>query len=139
VSDPSAALTWKDVIPQHPDDLLQSAVALKGDFLVTRYLRDVVGVLQLHELSTGKMLQPLKLPGLGSIGISGSRKSTEFFLSFSSKYRGWCSRGEGMWLGHSKLGRPTFMKELGGWDLILAGVGPGEPLENPVYCRQHKD
>jgi len=84
IAEPSAAVTWTDVIPQHSKDLLQSAVALKGDFLVTRYLRDVVGVLQLHKLSTGEMLQPLVLPGLGSIGISGSRKSTEFFLSFSN-------------------------------------------------------
>ena len=86
IAEPSAPVTWTDIIPQHSKDLLQSAVALKGDFLVTRYLRDVVGVLQLHKLSTGEMLQPLVLPGLGSIGISGSRKSTEFFLSFSSKW-----------------------------------------------------
>lgn len=38
---PGAPTSWPDVIPQHPKDLLQGAVALKGDRLVTRYLRDV--------------------------------------------------------------------------------------------------
>ena len=39
---------WADVVPQHPKDLLQSAVALAGDNLVLRYLRDVRGALALH-------------------------------------------------------------------------------------------
>lgn len=36
-------------MPQHPKDLLQSAVALKGDNLALRYLRDVRGALSLHK------------------------------------------------------------------------------------------
>jgi hypothetical protein len=45
---PGPPSSWPDVVPQHPKDLLQSAVALEGDNLVLRYLRDVRGTLALH-------------------------------------------------------------------------------------------
>eukprot|EP00878_Enallax_costatus_P029867 GHUV01032432.1.p1 GENE.GHUV01032432.1~~GHUV01032432.1.p1 ORF type:complete len:735 (+),score=227.44 GHUV01032432.1:207-2411(+) len=80
--DPSS---WPDVIPQHPKDLLQSAVALQGDELVVRHLRDVKGALARHKLSTGELVQEFDLPGIGSVGgFSGNRKSKEFFFSFTS-------------------------------------------------------
>eukprot|EP00879_Flechtneria_rotunda_P018448 GHRR01019352.1.p1 GENE.GHRR01019352.1~~GHRR01019352.1.p1 ORF type:complete len:520 (+),score=168.42 GHRR01019352.1:95-1654(+) len=82
---PGAPSTWSDIVPQHPKDLLQSAVALQGDALVVRHLRDVKSALGLHELSTGKLLQEFQLPGIGSVGgFSGNRKSREFFFSFTS-------------------------------------------------------
>jgi hypothetical protein len=72
-------------VPQHPKDLLQSAVALQGDNLMLRYLRDVRAALALHRLSDGGLVRELALPGLGSVGgFSGSRKGTEFFYSFQS-------------------------------------------------------
>lgn len=82
----SGAPAWKDIIPQHPKDLLKSAVALKGDFLLVRYLKDVAGTLQLHQLSSGKLLQEVPIPVLGSIGVSGDRKNTEFFFSLASEF-----------------------------------------------------
>lgn len=36
LGNPGAPSSWPDVIPQHPKDLLQSAVALQGDELVIR-------------------------------------------------------------------------------------------------------
>jgi hypothetical protein len=54
---PGAPSTWRDIIPQHPKDLLQSAVALKGDALVVRHLRDVKAALALHKLSSGDKVQ----------------------------------------------------------------------------------
>jgi len=85
VSAPGPAASWKTVIPEHEADVLQSAVALKGDHLVTRYLRDVAGVLQLRSLSTGAVLRDLALPGVGSIaGFSGDRKYSEMFFKFTS-------------------------------------------------------
>lgn len=82
---PGPPSSWPDVVPHHPKDLLQSAVALKGDNLVLRYLRDVRGTLALHRLTDGHLVQEFPLPGIGSIGgFSGSRKGTEFFFSFQS-------------------------------------------------------
>jgi prolyl oligopeptidase len=84
--DNSSAPAWKDILPHHPKDLLKSAVALKGDFLLARYLKDVAGTLQLHQLSSGKLLQDVPMPVLGSVGVSGDRKNTEFFFSLASEY-----------------------------------------------------
>ncbi|KAF8058088.1 Prep [Scenedesmus sp. PABB004] len=76
---------WREVVPQHPRDLLQSAVALAGDELVLRHLRDVKSALALHRLSTGERVREFELPGIGSVsGFSGNRKSSEFFFSFTS-------------------------------------------------------
>lgn len=79
------ALTWIDVVPEHPKDLLQSVVALKGDLVVTRYLRDVCSVLELRRLSDGQLLHTFELPGLGSVrAVSATRKDTELLFSFQS-------------------------------------------------------
>ena len=76
---------WPVLIEEHEKDVLQSAVALKGDHLVLRYLRDVRGKLELRSLATGGLVTELKLPGIGSVsGFSGSHKSTECFYGFSS-------------------------------------------------------
>lgn len=76
---------WPALIDEHDKDVLQSAVALKGDHLVLRYLHDVKGKLELRSLSSGALVKELKLPGIGSVsGFSGNRKSTECFFGFSS-------------------------------------------------------
>lgn len=46
---PGPPASWADVVPHHPKDLLQSAVALKGDNLALRYLKDVRSTLALHK------------------------------------------------------------------------------------------
>ncbi|KAL6754676.1 prolyl oligopeptidase [Haematococcus lacustris] len=85
VRTPSPPSSWCDLIPEHPRDVLKSAVALKGDALVVRYLRDVRGALQLRSLASGSLRKEFELPGLGSItGFSGERKDSEFFFSFTS-------------------------------------------------------
>ncbi|KAG2492774.1 hypothetical protein HYH03_008938 [Edaphochlamys debaryana] len=78
------ASSWPDHIAQHEKDVLKGAMALKGDALVVRYLRDVVASLQLRSLATGALVRELPL-GVGSVGsMSGDRKGTEFFYSFTS-------------------------------------------------------
>jgi prolyl oligopeptidase len=77
--------TWPEVIPEHSKDVLQAAVALKGDVVVARWLRDCVSGLELRALSSGALLRPLPLPSLGDVGaVSGTRKSNELFYSFTS-------------------------------------------------------
>ncbi|EFJ43160.1 hypothetical protein VOLCADRAFT_119179, partial [Volvox carteri f. nagariensis] len=76
--------TWPDHIPQHDKDVLKGVLALKGDTMVVRYLRDVAAALQLRSLSTGSLVRELPLPGPGSVGaLSGDRKDTELFFSFT--------------------------------------------------------
>ena len=41
ISRPSPPDTWQDVIPQHPKDLLQWSVLLKGNLVAVCYLHDV--------------------------------------------------------------------------------------------------
>uniref|UniRef100_A0A7R9W150 Prolyl endopeptidase n=1 Tax=Chlamydomonas euryale TaxID=1486919 RepID=A0A7R9W150_9CHLO len=85
VSNPGKPSSWPDVVPQHTKDVLQSAAAVKGDHLVTRYLRDACGVLQLRKLSSGEVIRELPVPGIGGVGgFSGDRKYSEFFFQFQS-------------------------------------------------------
>ncbi|KAG2433756.1 hypothetical protein HXX76_008118 [Chlamydomonas incerta] len=85
VTSAGAAPSWPDHIPQHPKDVLKGALALKGDVLVVRYLRDVVAALQLRQLGSGQLTKELPLPGVGSVGaMSGDRKGSELFFSFTS-------------------------------------------------------
>ena len=74
----------EDVVPQHGQDLLQWAAALQGDALVTCYLHDVAARLQLRSLASGKVVQEIPLPGLGSIrGFSGRRMDSELFFAYT--------------------------------------------------------
>ena len=81
-TDPPAR--WPDVVPQHPQDLLQWAAALQGDVLVTCYLHDVAARMQLRSLASGGLAQEIPLPGLGSIrGFSGRRRDSELFFNYT--------------------------------------------------------
>jgi len=51
---------------------------------VVRYLRDVSAVLHLRSLATGTLLQAVRLPGLGSVEVSGRRASPILHFSYNS-------------------------------------------------------
>ncbi|XP_003737257.1 prolyl endopeptidase [Galendromus occidentalis] len=74
---------WIDVVPAHPKNVLEWALAVDGDKLIVEYCQDVVSKLQIHKLS-GEFLQNLPLD-IGAVSeISGKRKLSEIFLKFSS-------------------------------------------------------
>lgn len=77
---------WVDVIPNHPEDVLESAevYTVNGkDYILITVLRKVVYYLELHELE-GKLIKKFDLPP-GTIGkYSGRRKDEEFFFQFTS-------------------------------------------------------
>ena len=56
----------------------------QDDVLVVRYLRDVSAVLHLRSLATGTLLQAVRLPGLGSVEVSGRRVSPILHFSYNS-------------------------------------------------------
>ncbi|XP_034668692.1 prolyl endopeptidase [Drosophila subobscura] len=75
---------WKTVIPEHEKDVMEWALCAHENRLVVCYIRDVKSVLHSYELATGKMLQEFDLD-IGTIsGVSGEKKYSEIFYSFSS-------------------------------------------------------
>lgn len=81
---PAPPSEWESILEQHPTDLLQWAAQLAGGAMAVHYLRDVKSVLQLRDFASGQLTQELPLPGIGSIGFSGSHHHSEFFFSFTS-------------------------------------------------------
>ncbi len=77
---------WKEIVPEHPKDVLQGG-GIVGGKLVTYWLHDAASAVKFYDLS-GKLLNVLKLPGIGTIGgISGKRDENQAFYSFSSYTR----------------------------------------------------
>ncbi|XP_017493295.1 PREDICTED: prolyl endopeptidase-like, partial [Rhagoletis zephyria] len=87
LSDVAAArlpASWTDLVPEHPKDVLEGAVAAAGDLIVASYIRDVTSRVQLHRLADGSLLRELPLP-LGNVtGLAAKREQKELFYSFTS-------------------------------------------------------
>ncbi len=74
---------WKEVIPQ-ATDTLKGVNLLDGDKFVCTYLKDARSAVKLFSRE-GKPLGEVALPGLGSAGgFGGKRTDTETFYSFTS-------------------------------------------------------
>jgi prolyl oligopeptidase len=74
--------SWKEVIPQQADAL--QGVNVVGDRFFCSYLKDAKTQVKVHDLA-GKQVGEVKLPGLGSAGgFGGKRTDKETFYSFSS-------------------------------------------------------
>lgn len=75
---------WTDVIPQSDLDVLSSADCVNEQQLLVCYLSDVKHVLQLRDLQTGNLLHQLPLD-IGTVSkVSGRRRDSEVFFSFTS-------------------------------------------------------
>lgn len=73
---------WQDVIPEDGNLVLQGASFARG-IIAADYLDQAKTRIALFDYS-GKSLGDLKLPGIGSGGLSTSDDRTEAFLAFSS-------------------------------------------------------
>ncbi len=74
---------WVDLIPEHEQQVLESAVLAGGKIIVT-YLKDAYHVASVWNLD-GSFSNEISLPGIGSLaGISAKMKEQEAFYSFSS-------------------------------------------------------
>ncbi len=72
----------KELIPQTKDTL--EGVNVVGDSFVCQYLADARSLVKIHDL-TGKPVRDVTLPGIGSAGgFGGKRSDTETFYSFTS-------------------------------------------------------
>jgi len=80
VSQPKA--DWKDVVPQSPDTL--NGVQFVNDQFVLNYLRDAYTKIKIYDRA-GKFVRDVALPGIGTAGgFGGKRSDTETFYSYSS-------------------------------------------------------
>ncbi len=73
---------WKTIIPQTAETL--GTVGLLNNQFVAAYLKDAHSQVKIYELN-GSMVRSVKLPGLGTVGgFGGKRSDTETFFSFTS-------------------------------------------------------
>ncbi len=73
---------WKTVIAQTAETL--GTVGLLNNQFVAAYLKDAHSQVKIYELN-GLLVRSVKLPGLGSVGgFGGKRSDTETFFSFTS-------------------------------------------------------
>jgi prolyl oligopeptidase len=73
---------WKTVLPEAKDTLTGANIV--NHMLVAQYLVDARSQVKIYEL-TGKFVRDVQLPGIGSAGgFGGKRTDTETFYTFSS-------------------------------------------------------
>jgi prolyl oligopeptidase len=73
---------WKTIVPEAKETL--EGVNIFGDQIFTTYLKDAHSQVRVYDLN-GKQLREVELPGLGSVGgFGGKRTDTETFYSYTS-------------------------------------------------------
>ncbi len=73
---------WVDVIPEQAEPI--RSVSVVGSKMFIGYLKNASSMIKVHDLD-GKYLSDLELPGIGTVGGVGGRKtSTEAFYTFTS-------------------------------------------------------
>lgn len=73
---------WKEIVPTRKDAVIESVSAAKG-LLAVQYMVNASNTIELFDYQ-GKPAGTLKLPGIGSAGLSTDQDRTEAFLSFTS-------------------------------------------------------
>ncbi|MEE8155085.1 MAG: prolyl oligopeptidase family serine peptidase [Phycisphaerales bacterium] len=77
-----AQANWREIIAESDDTL--TAVSLVGNLFVASYLQDAKSAVRVFDMN-GDHLRDVQLPGIGSAGgFGGKRSETETFYSFSS-------------------------------------------------------
>lgn len=75
-------MDWKTLVPQTKDTLTD--VSLTGNVFFCEYLQDAKSAVFMHALD-GKMIREIKLPGLGSTGgFGGKRTDEKTFFTYTS-------------------------------------------------------
>ncbi|CAK9809691.1 Prolyl endopeptidase [Anthophora plagiata] len=75
---------WVDLLPEHPDNVLDWACAVDGDKFVACYIEHVKNVLQLHSLTTGEKLRTFPLEVGTIVNFAGQKRYSEIFYQFKS-------------------------------------------------------
>ncbi|KAL1493097.1 hypothetical protein ABEB36_011224 [Hypothenemus hampei] len=75
---------WSDLIPEDPNDVLDSFHVINNTMLVVTYLKDVKHSMHIFDILTGKKIYDFKLDVGTVIEIAGRRTDSELFYSFAS-------------------------------------------------------
>lgn len=75
---------WHNLIPQHDKDVLGFVSCVNQRHLLVNYVHDVKDVLQLCELSSGRLVKDLPLDVGTVVGVSCKKKQSDFFYKFTS-------------------------------------------------------
>ncbi|XP_062414474.1 prolyl endopeptidase-like isoform X1 [Pungitius pungitius] len=75
---------WTTLIPQHDKDVLGFVSCVNQHHLVVNYVHDVKDILQLCELSTGRVVRDLPLDVGTVAGVSCKKAHSELFYKFTS-------------------------------------------------------
>jgi prolyl oligopeptidase len=73
---------WKEIIPTRKDAVIESVSVARG-ILAVQYMVNACNTIELFDFN-GKPTGTLRLPGIGSAGLSTDQDRTEAFLSFTS-------------------------------------------------------
>ncbi|HYE61358.1 MAG TPA: prolyl oligopeptidase family serine peptidase [Phycisphaerales bacterium] len=73
---------WREIIPQRKDAVIQGCSIAKG-ILAVNFMTKASSTIELFDYA-GKARGTLKLPGIGSAGLSTDSDRTDAFLSFTS-------------------------------------------------------
>jgi len=73
---------WTVVVPERKDATIQGVSIAKG-IMAVNYLKNASSTIELFD-HAGKALANLKLPGIGSAGLSTEQDRTEAYLTFTS-------------------------------------------------------
>jgi prolyl oligopeptidase len=73
---------WKDLVPERPNAVIQG-FSVAGGVLAVNYLVNASTTIELFDLA-GSPRGALRLPGIGTAGLSTEQDRTEAYLSFSS-------------------------------------------------------
>jgi len=74
---------WTTLIPEDPGRAVLASATMIGDRFVVVWEINAHHVLRIHGLD-GSMEHDVALPGLGSVGVSGRRRDSDFFYAYTS-------------------------------------------------------
>lgn len=75
---------FREIIPEHPSNVLSSAVAVNQNQLSVVYMQDANDRLSIHSLKSGEKLYDIKLPDLGSVSVTADRENDFLMYKFTS-------------------------------------------------------
>lgn len=75
---------FKEIVVEHPTNVLSSATAVNHDQLSLVYMQDASDRLSIHSLKTGKKLYDVNLPTLGSVFVVADRRNDFLMYQFTS-------------------------------------------------------
>ena len=83
LNDPDES-NWLNILPEDEVSVLNDAVAVNKEYLAVIYMRDVVHIIQIHNLADGKYLWDVDTP-IGTVSsVSAERTDTDFFYKITS-------------------------------------------------------